>query len=104
MVDKGVKVMSDYINREDVIRTIVKESAEKQLDSDAIANVIYILSHFEPADVRENVRGEWIDAGEYPWDKCSICGYYADYHDEFNYCPNCGADMRGGNNGKRNDS
>ena len=46
-------------------------------------------------DVRENVRGEWIDA-QYPFSKCSICDCYFDTaNNETNFCPNCGADMRG---------
>lgn len=44
-----------------------------------------IIDDIPTADVRENVNGEWIDAGEYPWDKCSICGYYANCYDEFNF-------------------
>ena len=42
------------------------------------------------ADVRENVKGEWIvEDGEVV---CSECG---EPHIETNFCPNCGADMRG---------
>ena len=46
------------------------------------------------ADVRENVRGEWIEVKHTFLDQCSNCGYItADV--TTNYCPNCGADMRG---------
>ena len=59
------------------------------------------------ADVRENVRGEWIDDGihgDWAWEqdghgnfwhfwKCSRCGMGTKTRS--NYCPNCGADMRG---------
>lgn len=79
----------------------------------AIAEVINVLL----SDVRENVRGEWIDSklqqiamrafiekGE-NWKVCSVCGtgfmighqyeFEKLYHDTFhNFCPNCGADMR----------
>ena len=62
------------------------------------------------ADVRENVRGKWIDGkvkhiknGELRnVRECSECGssyfVYDNYNsvDEIpNFCPNCGADMRG---------
>lgn len=30
-----------------------------------------------------------------PYGKCSNCGHLIDIRDEYNYCPNCGADMRG---------
>lgn len=31
----------------------------------------------------------------HPYGKCSNCGQLIDIRDEYNYCPNCGADMRG---------
>lgn len=51
------------------------------------------------SDVRENVKGEWLPDmiydGEDEWCfvECSNCKYRADKH--YNFCPNCGADMRG---------
>ena len=47
--------------------------------------------------VEERPKGEWIDLGyaleEYrAWGKCSVCGYGMFQSD---FCPNCGADMRG---------
>ena len=46
----------------------------------------------------ERPKGEWIDTGskEEYWAEeyqCPICGEKDHWH---NYCPNCGADMRGG--------
>lgn len=60
---------------------------------------------------REKVHGEWEECeivqerGDEPiideWQsaRCSVCGKYHTtpymyYFDHFNYCPNCGADMR----------
>jgi len=43
--------------------------------------------------------GEWIDEDGTYYANCSMCGYQMDTHQErgfFRYCPNCGADMRGG--------
>ena len=56
-------------------------------------------------DVRENVRGEWITTyldhvvmGERPKILyCSVCNQCIAY--PTNYCPNCGADMRGEQDG-----
>lgn len=61
------------------------------------------------ADVRENVRGEWIDCEvvhdrkdakitDWQQARCSICGKwhttpYMYNWDHFEYCPNCGAQM-----------
>lgn len=90
--------MSDYIKREDAIRQIVKTSAQNELDIPAIGTVIYILSEMDSADVRENVRGEWIEQEDdyYHYWECSECGIGVGLDDIRNYCPNCGADMRGG--------
>ena len=67
--------MSDYIKREDAIRQIVKTSAQNELDIPAIGTVIYILSEMDSADVRENVRGEWIFPYEdKKYKRCSVCG------------------------------
>lgn len=52
------------------------------------------------ADVRPVVRGKWSrvydDFMKSNYDTCSCCGkeYFGAYG--FNYCPNCGADMREG--------
>ncbi len=44
----------------------------------------------------EPKKGKWIDA-RFPFSKCSNCEYYFDTVTNFkNFCPNCGADMRGG--------
>lgn len=42
----------------------------------------------------ERKKGRWIDKGmEGSWNYCSVCGERA--IDLYDYCPNCGADMRG---------
>ena len=48
------------------------------------------LKRLPPADVRENVKGEWrVYEGNIT---CMHCGYPVDEITAF--CPNCGADMR----------
>lgn len=42
-------------------------------------------------------RGKWIEKtgeGFDAWAECSECGCVNPFEDDFNYCPNCGADMR----------
>ena len=56
------------------------------------------LDEFPTEDVRENVKGEWIVRGQNVY--CSVCNQLSAYTwhgaSKFsNYCPNCGADMRG---------
>lgn len=61
-----------------------------------------ILESMPTADVRENVKGEWI-VDDPRSEHCSNCGheYYitslfmVGINDEPPFCPNCGADMRG---------
>lgn len=51
------------------------------------------------ADVVERKRGKWeteirnIHGHKIPFLACSICGIYA--ADEYQYCPHCGAEMKG---------
>ena len=54
------------------------------------------ISAVPTADVRENVRGEWIRDNSkattvYAPCKCSVCGNWNDK--VTNFCPNCGAEM-----------
>jgi len=52
---------------------------------------------------QEPKTGHWIERNDdhYDWYECSECGYGAEGEItmeggvRFNYCPNCGADMRG---------
>lgn len=58
------------------------------------------LEDIPAADVRENVKGKWkrriVDGGFNADWICSECGYRVKYDFcNFNFCPNCGADMRG---------
>lgn len=65
---------------------------------------IELLDEIPAADVAEVVHGRWIDGAE---DftcgnhnaECSICRCYVSWDgcdEDFNYCPNCGAKMDGG--------
>ena len=52
------------------------------------------------ADVRENVRGEWLNTADPCMSDnivCSVCGY--DSIAKYNFCPNCGAKMKGKTDG-----
>ena len=87
--------MSRYIDADKLIK-FANNTKDKTIDANDIAR-------FPTADVRENVRGEWIDRGKnmtIRW-QCSECGR-RDTH-IYNFCPNCGADMRGDKNEQKND-
>lgn len=50
----------------------------------------------------QSKRGEWVEVNDYYnriSGKCSVCGWESHMYEDdvvgMNYCPNCGADMRG---------
>lgn len=55
------------------------------------------LSDIPAADVRPVVWGEWKHSESAGLYTCSVCGQYGTVHDalDYNFCPHCGADMRG---------
>lgn len=69
-----------------------------------LAIVNRLLLEAPSADVVERKRGKWVADGK-PVDPerdscwCSVCGAWLvgsdEYHVDHNFCPNCGADMRG---------
>lgn len=103
--------MTDYISRQaaiDAIQSIVEPFAMIEPGTTRVigaavkdADVITVLESLPTADVRENVHGDW-DFEEYPdgyyHSECSICGSWFKedvFLNPYNFCPNCGADMRG---------
>ena len=59
------------------------------------------LENLPAADVRPVVRGKWStvydDFMKSHYDTCSCCGKEYFGANGFNFCPNCGADMREAN-------
>lgn len=49
----------------------------------------------EQPTIEERKKGEWIDGSVQSYYVCSECAYQERFANENNYCPNCGADMRG---------
>ena len=47
--------------------------------------------------IEERKKGKWIEVTDHEIPivcKCSVCEWRTKDYDWFNYCPNCGADMR----------
>ena len=100
--------MSDYISREAAIEAMYKD-AEAHPDHTFWTSQHEALMDIPAADVRPVLRGKWIQTTQpMGWRdeecaECSVCGedFVLDEcaMDEFtnlmNFCPNCGADMRG---------
>lgn len=90
---EGKKQMPKYINADQFERDCMFDR-----ECDDMQDVIYKLRDYPAADVRENIHGKWaticdgLDMVDYHI--CSLCGHNT-YEHYPNFCPNCGADMRG---------
>ena len=100
------ELMNEYISREKLPKR--KEYWDDDFGAgwDACLDAI---DEIPAADVRENKRGEWkrvvdftgVEAFGYKETMlvgygCNVCGYEVDVSEgDYNFCPNCGADMRG---------
>ena len=96
--------MSDYISREAAIEAFEKELSAKYNRIELSIGFVgakSILSDLPAADVVERKKGKWKRAyldheamGKRPSIfYCSACNQCIAY--PVNYCPSCGADMRG---------
>lgn len=84
----------------------VSEKGEKMTRDEAleILKAIYFIDEKKQKalnmaiETLERKHGKWIDQvveDELLAQKCSVCGYLEYVYGRPNYCPNCGADMRG---------
>ena len=82
--------MAEYIDREAAIESLPV----------AWNSAINALRNMPSADVAPVVHGRWIEQEKYTFGTmydCSICGdRILDNGHSWNYCPNCGAKMDGG--------
>ena len=96
--------MSDLISREAAVHILCEENINRPLDSDRWL-ISDIYKKIEELPTIERKKGKWKETDD-GWDGtyyvCSECGcpwtlIDGDPEDNgMNYCPNCGADMRGG--------
>lgn len=94
--------MSDLISRQDAIYALLEKGQRSrryklgeiwELNFDEIREALATVPSTEK-------RGKWIphedEDGEHYGDKCSECGeWYVMPYGKTNFCPNCGAYMRG---------
>ena len=90
--------MDELISKEALLRLIetMPSSPTTERENRLINAFITTVKNFPAADVRPVVLGKWVFCGG-TWEganifKCSECGKSV-YHEETNYCPNCGAMM-----------
>lgn len=95
--------MAEYIKR----NLAKAEFTGNFQDEYPVCQIHALIDCVPAADVRENVKGKWIDGQQMGFDgslywyrECDQCGYKRqdDNPDrDSKFCPNCGADMRGVN-------
>lgn len=95
--------MAEYIDREK-LKEAIREDAINSLqfcDPSALDLALMDVDEAPSADVRPVVRGRWLWKGPDKGFECSLChsrcllNYESDWH-KSDFCPHCGADMRGG--------
>ena len=92
-------MVKEYIEREDAVEATWRilngiGYSEKHNDR-LVEEVDAVLNEYPAADVRPVVRGEWHEYDDdYGKICCSVCEEDAPCDYPWNYCPNCGADMR----------
>lgn len=90
--------MAEYIDKQAAIDAVDSVPAANWLSKRYTGE----LERIPPTDVRPVVRGRWVRKntdGSWRVDVCSCCKkemHYINYAPGYNCCPNCGADMRGG--------
>jgi hypothetical protein len=93
----------DFVAKADGVYEKATKYPEGMFNCD---DVIASIENAPAADVVEVRHGEWIsEIGSYCTPRCSACGWHKPYTEDYycakelyspwNYCPNCGADMRG---------
>lgn len=106
---------NDLIRRQDAIDSLEEERCPCESDYDKgylsmLDKAIWIIQQWLPSAQPERKRGRWKRHNTYRGDdtsgyvdpdwRCSECGKRANINEYFMYdltdfCPNCGADMRG---------
>lgn len=88
--------MAEYITKDEIIDWIWKQ---KRLSKPYTVSVI--SNNIPPADVAPVVHGKWEYIGTDKMGnvfRCSNCASRIGLDKETDYCPNCGAQMDGGQN------
>ena len=77
------------------VQRIATEAWMMKLTASVETTLNQFIDYIDEAPTIESKRGKWIDRSggiEGAWNYCSVCGEQA--IDLYDFCPNCGADMR----------
>ena len=96
--EKSLKPEKRFIDANALLR-FVDFDAKAIIPKQHSANdILYMIKTAPTVDAVEVVHGRWIDtphAYGFVSPRCSACLQFSKYHEKFNYCPNCGAEMKG---------
>ena len=97
--------MDEYIERSALMQFPIRRNHYDRKNGNkhfinGIESVLKYVENLPAADVAPVVHGRWISKNHHGYEwvfVCSNCGYIDGYpfNDRSNYCPNCGAKMRG---------
>lgn len=93
--DRRGNRMDDLISRQGSVKTMYDLCEDIDRESLHIDVIVDALENLPSAEPRK--KGKWIDKSgdiEGAWNYCSVCMEQA--IDLYDFCPNCGADMREG--------
>ena len=90
--------MSDLISREEAKQAVHNAFVPYQTTWASVINQVNrCIEKLPPVEAVPVVHGEWINEYINPYGHpchiCSVCGFHASHQDK-NFCPECGADMR----------
>ena len=81
--------MARYIDKDALIKQFECNGGVFLYGQDGVKAIVSRIKMQPTADVVEVKHGKW-DGLE-----CNLCGHFATYANDYNYCPNCGAKMDG---------
>lgn len=75
---------------------VCKEAYHYEDSRGKLGYCIDAIKHAPTIDAQPVKRGKWEYQENMPFESCNVCGY-RNYDPVYtpNFCPNCGADMRG---------
>lgn len=96
--------MAEYIDKAEALSRFSFYNGDRipDLDVDGFQNTITfhdakaVIRSIRAADVRPVVRGRWLYETEIEGHACGECSVCHKIRVIDNFCPSCGADMRGG--------
>ena len=99
--------MSRYYEESEIMKALDSNLVGTYYGLVLNVNIDEFLDGVPTADVVERKRGKWIEINDgLVKGYCSQCEWLSYYYENeiigMNYCPNCGADMRGDEDGKVN--